>query len=332
MTTQIGHELLDTIIRFTAPHLRANEDDLMSRIANSPYPLLILGESGTGKELVARAIHLNGPNRNLLFLAIDCVSLLPSLIETELFGNAEGVFTGATGAKIGLLELAAGGTIFLDHVGELSLDLQTKLLRVLQQREIQPVGCSKAIPIKSRIIAASNRSLQSAVDSGTFRQDLYYHLCALRLRIPPLRERLIDLPELTRFLLGQLKNQNDSGRSLSAGALDVLRAYPWPGNIRELHDCLKRASRIAKGPELQVTDLPAAVRMKPLSQATGTDVFPHDKIVPMPDMERAAIIHALQIVNGDKILAAKQLNIGRTTLYRKIKAYKLIHRGHPDRA
>jgi DNA-binding NtrC family response regulator len=217
---------------------RAPEMDRLYRIiakaAHSVHPVLILGESGTGKEMVARAIHYSGPLRDQPFIPVDCGSLVPTLIESELFGYVKGAFTGAMQSKEGLLAIAEGGTVFLDEVGELPVDLQAKMLRALQEKEIRPVGSTKLVPINVRILAATNRDLEHAVAHGAFRRDLYFRLNVLSLRIPPLRERRQDIPLLAGHILERLAQNSGRAHELSDEVMKALLAYDWPGNVREL--------------------------------------------------------------------------------------------------
>src|SRR5438067_4468671 len=213
---------------------------LVSKASLSSHPVLILGESGTGKEMVARAIHYSGPFRDKPFIPVDCGSLVPSLIESELFGYVKGAFTGAAKSKEGLFTIAEGGTIFLDEVGELSPDLQAKLLRVLQEKEIRPVGSTKSVSVHVRILAATNRGLEKAVAQGSFRLDLFYRLNVLNLRVPPLRERREDIPLLAAKFLEQSSRASEQQYELSGEAIQALIAHGWPGNVRELENCIER--------------------------------------------------------------------------------------------
>src|ERR1022692_3775698 len=214
---------------------------IIAKAANSVHPVLILGESGTGKEMVARSIHYSGPFRDKPFIPVDCGSLVPTLIESELFGYVKGAFTGANQSKDGLMAMAEGGTIFLDEVGELPVDLQAKMLRAIQEKEIRPVGSTRRVPINVRILAATNRELEHAVMQGEFRRDLYFRLNVLSLRIPPLRERRQDIPLLVGYFLDRLARSSGQQRTVSDEALKAMLAYDWPGNVRELENCLERA-------------------------------------------------------------------------------------------
>jgi DNA-binding NtrC family response regulator len=292
---------------------------IIAKAAYSTHPVLILGESGTGKELVARSIHFSGPHRDKPFIPVDCGSLVPTLIESELFGYVKGAFTGAARSKEGLLTIADGGTVFLDEVGELPVDLQAKLLRAIQEKEIRAVGSTRNTSIDVRILAATNRDLETAVAEGNFRRDLYFRLNVLTLRMPSLRERRQDIPLLVHHFLERLSRSKQTERTLSDDALKLMLAYDWPGNVRELENCLERACALSSGPVIHVADLPS-----PLQQAltqTPPEEGVSNKIIPMEVVEKQAILTAIEQLNGDKLLAAKLLNIGKTTLYRKLKEY-----------
>ncbi len=290
---------------------------IISKAAQSTHPVLILGESGTGKELAARAIHYAGPLRGKPFIPIDCGSLVPTLIESELFGYAKGAFTGATQAKQGLLAFAEGGTVFLDEVGELAIDLQAKLLRALQEKEIRPVGATQTVPINVRILAATNRDLEEAVAGGTFRRDLYFRLNVLNLRIPPLRERRQDILVLANHLLDRISRNCGKTYELSENAMQALAAYDWPGNVRELENCLEQCCAMNSGPVIHASDLPGHLMGR--STVASATVGGISRIA---DLEREAIMRAITQLNGDKLMAARLLGIGKTTLYRKLKQYE----------
>jgi two-component system response regulator HydG len=292
---------------------------IIAKAAQSTHPVLIQGESGTGKEMVARAIHFSGPFRDKPFIPVDCGSLVPTLIESELFGYVRGAFTGAVRAKDGLLSIAQGGTVFLDEVGELPVDLQAKLLRAIQEKEIRPVGSTRRVTINVRILAATNRDLEAAVADGTFRRDLYFRLNVLTLRIPPLRERKQDIPLLVSHFLERMSHAGGPPRSLSDDAMKVLMAYDWPGNVRELENSLDRACAMSSGPVLHVGDLPTPLQNVQGRAPMGSSLGP--KIVPISDLEKQAILATIDQLHGDKLLAAKLLGIGKTTLYRKLKEY-----------
>lgn len=232
---------------------------MIAKAAQSTHPALILGESGTGKEMVARAIHRSGPLRDKPFVPVDCGSLVPTLIESELFGHVKGAFTGAIQAKQGLLTIAEGGTVFLDEVGELALDLQARLLRALQEKEIRPVGGTKAIPIDVRVVAATNLDLEQAVGRAQFRRDLYFRLNVLSLRVPPLRERREDIPLMVTHFLRRIAQSVGRDYTLSEDAMRALLAYDWPGNVRELENCIERCCAMDAGPVIGITDLPTCI-------------------------------------------------------------------------
>jgi DNA-binding NtrC family response regulator len=311
-------------------HIRTQIEKLGPRRA----AVLIQGESGTGKEVVARSIYNAAPRGH--FVPIDCGSLVGTMMESELFGHVRGAFTGASDTKRGLIELANGGTAFFDEIGELPLELQVKLLRVLQEQELRPVGSLQRIKIEVRVIAATNRNLQKEVNAGRFREDLFHRLNVVRLTLPPLRERREDIPLLIeRFL------ERAPGRfCLSYDANEAMMNYDWPGNIRELMNCLERMMSFNSGPLLHFADLPTGVlNHARASTATGfanaatvggdpvsiaAPVLPQQSVVPLHELEKRAIRHALQHTRGDRTTAAHMLGIGRTTLYRKLKEYELV--------
>ncbi len=300
---------------------------ILSKVAQSSHPVLILGESGTGKELVARTIHVYGPNAQKPFLPVDCGSLVPTLIESELFGHVKGAYTGANRAKDGLLVAAESGTVFLDEIGELTLDLQAKLLRALQEREVRPVGATYTLPIKARIVAATNRDLASMVEKGTFRKDLFYRLNVVNLRLPPLRDRREDIPLLAAHFLDRISRERGGKFTLSDEALRTMMRYEWPGNVRELENSVERACALSSGPVLHLGDLPTQLQQQGLQahlalvmEGGGDDASPSG-VQTLADLERDAILNAIRKLNGDKLQAAKLLGIGKTTLYRKLKEY-----------
>jgi DNA-binding NtrC family response regulator len=300
---------------------------ILSKVAQTAHPVLILGESGTGKELIARSIHANGPRASKPFLPVDCGSLVPTLVESELFGYVKGAFTGATRNKDGLLASAEGGTVFLDEIGEMPLDLQAKLLRALQEKEVRPVGATHRVPIHCRILAATNRDLAAMVDQGRFRKDLYYRLNVVALRIPPLRDRREDIPLLAAHFLHRINQKSDVKFTLSDDALRTMSEYAWPGNVRELENCIERACAMSSGPVLhtgdfatQVQDFLLHARAVPAAHEKAASTA-MSEILPLADLERQAIVDALRQMKGDKLTAARLLGIGKTTLYRKLKEY-----------
>jgi DNA-binding NtrC family response regulator len=289
---------------------------LVEKVSHHNYPVLVLGESGTGKELVARSIHYLGDRRNKSFVPVDCSALVPTLIESELFGYVKGAFTGANHTKQGLLESAGGGTLFLDEIGDLPIDLQAKLLRALQEREVKPVGSNERVSISARVIAATHRDLESAVRSGTFRQDLYFRLNVVQIKLPPLRERKNDIPLLVHTFLEKFSDEQGRVRSISEDAVARLLAYDWPGNVRELENAVERAVALGSGPILHVGDLPSNLKYDMPAPLPDKDEF-----LPLEELERRAILRALRESGGDKLRAARLLGIGKTTLYRKLKQY-----------
>ena len=309
---------------------------ILAKVAQSSHPVLILGESGVGKELVARSIHSNGPHADRPFVPIDCGSLVPTLMESELFGYVKGAFTGANRSKDGLLASAQGGTVFLDEIGELPLDLQAKLLRALQEKEVRPVGANHRIPINVRILAATNRNLAAMVEQGRFRKDLYYRLSVVNLRIPPLRERKQDIPLLAAHFLERLSRETGTTHTLSDEVLRTLVDYEWPGNVRELEHSLDRACTLSSGPIVHLGDLPTQLqnfhlqhrRPAPVAAAAlGAPGSSRAPVLPLAQLEKQAILETLRKLNGDKLLAARLLGIGKTTLYRKLKEYGI---GSPE--
>ena len=318
---------------------------LMEKLGKCRWPALLLGETGTGKEVVARGIHNISPSGP--FVTIDCSSMVGPLMESELFGHVKGAFTGAATTKIGLIESANGGTAFFDEIGELPLDLQAKLLRVLQEKEFRPVGSLASRRSDFRIIAASNRDLAREVEKGTFRRDLFFRLNVINIRLSPLRERKEDIPALVNHFLTRV----GGNYTLTAETLEVMLSYEWPGNVRELENCVQHMVAINSGPLLHVADLPsnlqnhllqkksqylmaaASARPAPSSAEQGGSEpealpdtaapQPFPTVVPLGELERRAIINALEYTKGDRAVAAHLLGIGRTTLYRKLKEYQL---------
>jgi DNA-binding NtrC family response regulator len=290
---------------------------LIEKVSQHAYPVLILGESGTGKELVAKSIHFSGLRRNRPFVPVDCSALVPTLIESELFGYVKGAFTGAMHTKQGLMEAADNGTLFLDEIGDLPVDLQAKLLRVLQEKEVKPVGSTDRISIATRVIAATNRDLDAAVRQGAFRQDLYFRLNVVQIKLPALRERKGDIPLLVNSFLEKFNEANGRARTISEDAMARLMTYDWPGNVRELENAIERAIALGSGPILHVGDLPSN-----LHHGTGERLPENDELLPLEELERRAILRALREAGGDKLAAARMLGIGKTTLYRKLKQYE----------
>lgn len=301
--------------------------DKIDRIASNQSPVLILGETGTGKEVVARKVHERSGLKK--FVPIDCSVLVGPLMESELFGYMRGAFTGADTNRTGLLEEAHLGTAFFDEIGELPLSLQAKLLRVLQEREFRPVGSTVSRYVESRVVAATNRNLSEDVRRGRFRQDLFFRLNVITLRIPPLRERREDIPVLAAYFL----DKHAGGLRFSPSVEEALLQYDWPGNVRELENTIHRMSAVSTGRDLGVQDLPSSVlhavfpprrEAAVLSSASLQEFAPEspgEGILPLAEVERRAILNALGVTRGDRTTAAQLLGIGRTTLYRKLKSY-----------
>ena len=296
---------------------------LMRRAAESDITVLIQGESGTGKELVARLIHYNSRRKAAPFIGVNCAAIPESLIESELFGHERGAFTGASTRRIGQFERAQGGTVLLDEIGDMPLALQAKLLRVLEERELQRVGGTSMIPIDIRVIAATNRDLKTVVNEGGFRADLFYRLDAFPLDIPPLREHREDIPLLAaHFLEEHADRSGEDIRGISPVALQRMLAYDWPGNVRELRNAIERAVLLETTDRLQVSNLPPQLSSVVLPP-TGHEAADHHPLS-MQEAERQAIVRALEFSRSNITRAAQVLNIDRTTLHRKVKKYKLL--------
>ncbi len=294
--------------------------DLVDRAAESEASVLITGESGTGKELVARALHRRSPRAKRPFIPISCAAMPETLLESELFGHVKGAFTDARAPRSGLLAQAAGGTLFLDEIGDMPLTLQPKLLRALQERTYRPVGGNEEIPFDVRILAATNRDLEEAVEEQTFRKDVYFRLNVVRVHLPPLRARGNDVLLIAQALLE--RHAALSGRAvhgISSAVAQKLLGYSWPGNVRELSNCIERAVTLTRGAELVIDDLPDVIR----SSARDPVHQPGVDLVPLDDIERAHILHVLHAVRGNKTLASKILGLDRKTLYRKLERYEV---------
>lgn len=288
----------------------------IERIAPFNYTVLITGETGTGKELVAQAIHGMSRRSAGEFIAVDCASLPPMLVESELFGHEKGAFTGAASANLGLIRAAEGGTLFLDEIGELWLGLQVKLLRVLQERVVRPVGGIHGMPVNIRVIAATNRDLADEVRAKRFREDLFFRLNVMQIHMPPLRARREDIPQLADVFLDDLNAERETKLRISPHALSALARHPWPGNVRELENAIRHAAAHADGDVLQLEDFPAPVHnLIPHSSLSGVPALP------LAEIERLAIARAVHECRGDKLAAARLLGIGKTTLYRKLREH-----------
>ncbi len=303
---------------------------MISRLKDTRTPVLISGESGTGKELVARAIHFRGMLAQTPFVAVDCGALVPTLMESEMFGYEKGAFTGAMKSKMGLFQAANGGSIFLDEIGELPLEMQAKLLRVLQEKEVRPVGSNDRHAVDVRVIAATNRDLESAYRTGTFRKDLYFRLNVVTVHIPPLRERRADIPMLVHHFLNRYTPTKPL--QVTAAAMKSLLQYDWPGNVRELENCIARAVTLGDQAVIDVQDLPPAIRTE---QPMSNEMTPQDaaslSTTALAEMERMTILRVFEQARGDKALAGKMLGISRATLYRKLKRYNIPLRGDGEK-
>jgi len=293
---------------------------LISKVATSRTTVLVQGKSGTGKELVAKAIHYNSPRRHRSLVTVNCSAIPKDLLESELFGHVRGAFTGAIAHKRGLFEEADGGSLFLDEIGELNPELQVKLLRVLQEREVKRVGDTQVHPVDVRLIAATNRDLAQAVKEGAFREDLYYRLNVIPIVIPELKERSEDIPLLaTHFLLMYTKEANAPIEGISKEAMRLLLEYDWPGNVRELENAIERGVILGQGPQLLPEDLPEPLRARQIERQRE----PNPGQPTLEELEREYITTVLQETGWHRLKAAQILGIDRRTLYRKIRTYGL---------
>jgi len=293
--------------------------DLAGRVAPSEASVLITGESGTGKELLARGIHVNSTRAHGPFVAVNCASIPEGLIESELFGHVKGAFTGAVRDKAGKFELARGGTLFLDEIGDLRIDLQAKILRALQERQVDRVGGNHPLAVDVRVLAATNKDIERAVKEGAFREDLYYRLNVITLLMPPLRERREDIPLLTRYFL---KKFNAAGVEVDPAALSALRAYGWPGNVRELENVIERASVLRRGDLVTLADLPGKLGKEKQGVEELILNLPEDGIS-LEDLEKSLIIKALEKHKNNQTRAAEYLGITRPTLIYRMEKFGL---------
>jgi DNA-binding NtrC family response regulator len=322
--------------RISHEHLQTTPDDncvlgqspemqklyrIVSKVAASQHSVLVQGESGTGKETLARAIHADGPFRDRPFLLIDCAAANPGALENELFGPFKSA-NGTAKSRDGLFALGSGGTVFLDEIGEMPLDIQGRLIRALQEREFRAQDSGKSIQIDVRIVAATTRDLETAVQQGTFRRDLFFRLNVVSLQLPPLRQRKEDIGSLAEHFLEQFARSRQMHYSLHPEAVKLLQFYDWPGNVRELENCLERAVAMSAGQVLQTADFPPHIRSAALRAVVSGKPA---RIVPLVELEKQAILDALQQLNGDKLVTARALGIGKTTLYRKLKEYGITH-------
>jgi len=295
----------------------------LARAAMSQAAVLIIGESGTGKELIAKAIQENSPLRHKKFITVNCGAFTDTLLESELFGHLKGSFTGASESRKGLFEEANGGTLFLDEIGDISPQMQVKLLRVLQEGEFRPVGANDVKKVDVRIIAATHRNLFQLVADGKFREDLYYRLKVVSLEIPPLRERKSDIPDLVNYFLEKYSKKNNKQVShLSKAAMNALDTYQWPGNIRELENTIERAVALSNTAEIDTDDLPREVLVQTQTIPQGATVLdPSSQQASLEDLEKQHIVKTLEQVRYNKSRAAELLGIDRATLYRKAQKY-----------
>jgi DNA-binding NtrC family response regulator len=308
------HEGFDQLVGRSPAMRRVYE--LVRQIADTTATILITGESGTGKELIARAIHRQGTRRDRPFVAVNCAALPAELLESELFGHERGSFTGAHARKLGKFEVAHTGTLLLDEVGTLRLDLQPKLLRALQEREIERVGGGRAIGVDVRIVAASNTDLRQAVAAGRFREDLFYRLHVVPIAVPPLRERREDVAPLARHFLAKYARQfGKAVTDLSPGALDALERYHWPGNVRELENIMARSVALTSEPVVQLDQIPLDVALAP-AEATAEDQLNLREA--RHEVERLLILRALDRAGGNQTVAARLLGMHRNTLLVKL--------------
>ncbi len=295
--------------------------DLLERVAESESTVLVSGESGTGKELVARALHRRSKRTGGSFVAINCAAMPEHLLESELFGHTKGAFTDARTARPGLFVQAKGGTIFLDEIGDMPLGLQPKLLRALQERTVRPVGGDVEIPIDVRVVAASNRDLETAIEERKFREDLYYRINVIHVELPPLRARGADVLLLAKHYLQHFAVQSQKDvQSLDPEAAEKLSSYAWPGNVRELANCMERAVALTRGEAVGVADLPDKIRNYRTSHVLVAATDPTE-LVPLEEVEKRYILRVLEAVGGNKTLAAQVLGLDRKTLYRKLDRY-----------
>ena len=293
--------------------------DLISRIGDNNATVLLNGESGTGKEVLARAIHQHSNRSHRPFVAVNCAAIPAELLESELFGHEKGAFTGAIATRVGKFELATGGSLFLDEVGSMRLDLQAKILRALQEREVERVGGTRTIKIDVRVIAATNRDLKKAVEEGTFREDLYYRLNVVPITLPDLKDRQEDIPLLANHFVQKFAPEsNPHVREISKEAMAILLSHAWQGNVRELENVIERAVTLGRGPAILPADLPSHLTggSDPLDRALAKEAT-------LEDLEREYIGLILRRTKGHQIRAASILGIDRRTLYRKIRRYKL---------
>jgi DNA-binding NtrC family response regulator len=302
---------------------------LITQVAATSTTVLITGESGTGKELVARAVHQRSERRGQPFVAINVAAIPDTLIESELFGHEKGAFTGAHARRLGRFELAHGGTIFLDEIGSLKLDLQTRLLRALQEREVERLGGSRAVPIDVRVLAATNVNLRQAVRDRAFREDLYYRLNVVPIQVPPLRQRRDDIPRLVEHFVRKFARESRRDvRGVSAGALDALRRYDWPGNVRELENVIHRAVVLTSGPVVHLQDVPLDVALPETVSLRARDTLPLREAC--DEFERQYVLRTLEASHWNVSRTARQLGVHRNTVLAKLALWGVQRPGTPE--
>ncbi|MBI4593787.1 MAG: sigma-54-dependent Fis family transcriptional regulator [Candidatus Rokubacteria bacterium] len=316
LRTRLGEELtVNELIGGSAAMQRVKE--VIAKVAGADSPVLVEGESGTGKELVAAAIHRLSSRSKGPFIPVNCSAIPRELLESEFFGHVRGAFSGAVSDALGLFRGAHGGTLFLDEIAELPTELQVKLLRVLQEMQVRPVGSTKAHTVDVRVIAATNRNLEQEMNAGRFRQDLFYRLNVIRIELPSLRERREDLPALvTHFIRRFNKRFRRDVRGISPDALQALAAYDFPGNVRELENLIERAFAMGTREQITLADLPSLSARSDVTPALTTKTIPT-----LGDVEKELILRALAVFNNDKEEAARALGISRRTIYRRLKEY-----------
>ncbi len=297
--------------------------EVIEAVKESSSSVLITGETGTGKELIARSLHYNSSRKEKPFVPVNCAAIPKDLIESELFGYEKGAFTGATSRRIGKFEEASGGTLFLDEIGELELPLQSKLLRVLQERELERLGSNKTIKVDFRLVCSTNRNLKEEVKAGNFREDLYYRINVVEIKVPPLRERVEDIPLLAMEFLNEFSLREKKKLTLSDDVIDIFRSYHWPGNIRQLKNIIERAVVLARTDRITPRELPEELRPPKKHYIPRRPVVEKQKLRTLKELEEEAIISALKECNGNKSKAAKLLGISRKAFYKRLKEYNI---------
>jgi two-component system response regulator HydG len=293
--------------------------EMIRRVADSDATVLVTGESGTGKELVARALHRLSPRQNEPFVAVNCAAMPAPLLESELFGHVRGAFTDAKRSRAGLFVQAGAGTIFLDEIGEMPIEMQVKLLRVLQERKVRPVGGDEEVPFEARVVTATNRDLETEVDEKRFREDLFYRINVVAIPVPPLRARAGDILLLAQYFLGRISARTSKPvQGISGPAARMLMDYDWPGNVRELENCMERAVALCRLDEVTVDDLPSKVQEHQSSKIVITTESPGE-LITLDEMERRYVRQVLNAVGGNKTHAARILGIDRRSLYRRLE-------------